>query len=112
MYGKRPKKLLKKININKEIKIMILEKEYLIKILNSLNIKLIILVQNNIKRDGINQNWNGKNINIKIILIQFKEIYVEVDGSKIEKIFIIIYYYHNQIQFFFIDFELFLKESL
>jgi len=42
-----------------------------------------------VNRDGINQNWYGKNSKIRGILIQFKDKFMEVDGSKIEKIFII-----------------------
>lgn len=40
-------------------------------------------------RDGINQNWIGNSERTKIILIQFREVIDDVEGSKIEKIFII-----------------------
>lgn len=41
-------------------------------------------------RDGINQNWIGKKIRAIVILNQLSEVIIDVDGSKIEKIFIII----------------------
>jgi len=51
--------------------------------------KLIILNHRIVIRDGISQNWYGRNIRIKSILNQFNDKFIEVDGSKIEKIFII-----------------------
>lgn len=72
------------------MKIIRLEKEYLIRILNSLKIYLMIVVHIIVIRDGINQNWIGNSNNIRVILNQFRENNIEVDGSKIEKIFIII----------------------
>jgi len=39
-------------------------------------------------RDGISQNWYGRNNKIKNILIQFSEKFIEVDESKIKEIFI------------------------
>ena len=50
-------KLLIRIKINREIKIIILEYEYEIKILNSLKTKLKIINHIIINREGINQNW-------------------------------------------------------
>lgn len=44
-----------------------------------------------IERDGCNQNWKGMRIKISIILNQFHENSEEVEGSKIEKIFAIIF---------------------
>lgn len=41
-------------------------------------------------RDGINQNWWGINIRIKKILIQLRDKFLDVEGSKIKKRFIII----------------------
>lgn len=41
-------------------------------------------------REGINQNWIGNIIKIKVILNQLREIIIDVVGSKIEKMFIII----------------------
>jgi len=82
---------LKKINIINLINIIILEGEKLIKILNSLFIYLINIILLIINREGINQNWNGsKNKKINI-LIQLKDIEKEVEGSKIENRFVIMF---------------------
>ena len=42
-------------------------------------------------RDGINQNWYGKRANKIIILSQLRDRFIEVEGSKMEKIFIIMF---------------------
>lgn len=51
----------------------------------------MIIVQQIVKRDGISQNCLGSSKKIILTLIQFKEVISEVDGSKIEKIFLIIF---------------------
>lgn len=67
------------------------DSEYLRMTLNSLIRNLKIIFHIIINRDGISQNWNGKIKIIKIILNQLRERFVLVDGSKIEKRFIIIF---------------------
>lgn len=42
-------------------------------------------------RDGINQNWKGKIIKIRNILSQLSDKYIDEEGSKIEKRFVIIF---------------------
>jgi len=82
---------LKKISIINLINIIILEEEKLIKILNSLFIYLINIILLITNREGINQNWNGsKNKKINI-LIQLRDIEKEVEGSKIENRFVIMF---------------------
>lgn len=51
--------------------------------------------QEKVRRDGISQNLRGKNKNNKNNLSQFREKFIEVDGSKIEKIFIIIFNFNR-----------------
>lgn len=90
MYGKRPMKLLNRILLKREIKIIRLEKESLIKILNSLKIKFIN--KNHLKehREGVNQYVGGMVKKIIIEFIQLREMVWLVDGSKILKIFLLI----------------------
>jgi len=52
-------------------------------------VKLIRLNHRRIFREGINQNWYGRKVIMSNILNQFNDKFIEVDGSKIEKIFII-----------------------
>lgn len=94
IYGNNPKKLLNKINLNKEINIKVvpLKLEIPNSVLNSLWRIINILFQNKKIREGINQNSKGKKRIPKIVLIQFKDKFkIFVDGSKIENKFIIIF---------------------
>lgn len=50
-----------------------------------------MIFHNIINREGINQYWNGKIIIINIILSQFIENFILVEGSKIENKFVIIF---------------------
>lgn len=90
IYGNKPNTLLIRINKNKLIKIIKFDIEYLRIILNSLIRNLKIIFHNIINRDGINQYWKGKIKIINLILSQFIENFILVEGSKIENKFIII----------------------
>lgn len=91
MYGNNPKILFVKIKKKSLIKIIKFDIEYLVITLNSLIKNLKIICHIIMNREGINQNWNGKIKIIKLILSQFKENFILVDGSKIENRFIIIF---------------------
>jgi len=91
IYGNNPKKLLNKIIMNNDINIIMLDFEYFNKILNSLSKKLNIIFHTISIRDVIIHKGSGINVNIIDILIQFKDRSLEVHGSKILKIFIIIF---------------------
>lgn len=94
IYGNNPKKLLKKINENKEINIKVVPLYLLIpkRILNSLWRVKKIFCQNKLFREGISQYVKGKNKIPNKVLTQFKDKEkVFVEGSKIEKRFIIIF---------------------
>lgn len=93
IYGKSPKKLLKKININNVININ--DGDLIFLILNNIKISLLRLLNNfNIIiliRLGISHKKFGIIIIIKILAIQFKfKLKIIVDGSKILNKFIII----------------------
>lgn len=94
IYGNKPKKLLNKIKVNKEINIKVvpLNLEIPNKVLNSAcNVKKI-LFQNIKIREGKNQNIIGKNKIPKRVLNQFNDkLKILVEGSKIENRFIIIF---------------------
>ena len=86
--------MLKKINEKREINIKVVPLNLLIpkSVLNSLCRVKKIFCQKMIFREGISQNIRGKNKIPKVVLNQLKEkdkIFVE--GSKIEKRFIIIF---------------------
>lgn len=66
-------------------------KEGPVMILNSLYKKLITYIHKIIGREGINQNCIGNKIKTNKILNQLREEVIDVDGSKIEKIFIIMF---------------------
>lgn len=93
MYGNNPRKLLNIIIENKEIKIKVAPKIELfpIKVLNSLCNVIIILIQVNEYRLGINQNEIGIIRIPKIVLSQFKDKLKEVEGSNVENKFAIIF---------------------
>jgi len=98
IYGNKPRKLLKRIKLNREINIKVepLNLEIPIRVLNSRWRVVKILFQKIDIRDGINQNINGKNKIPIIVLIQFKERFkIFVEGSKIENRFIIIFNLKN-----------------
>lgn len=83
--------LLIRINRNRLIKIIRFGIEYLRIILNSLIKNLKIMFHDMVNREGINQYWNGKIRIISLILSQFIESLILVEGSKIENKFIIIF---------------------
>lgn len=91
IYGNSPKILLMRIKMKSLIKIIRFVIEYLRIILNSVIKNLKIIIQNIMNREGINQNWNGKIKIIKIILNQFIDSFILVEGSKIENRFVIIF---------------------
>ena len=94
IYGNNPKKLLNKINENREINIKVVPLNLLIpiNILNSLWRVKKILFQKRFKREGRNQKIMGKNKIPKIELNQLRDkLKMLVDGSKIENKFIIIF---------------------
>lgn len=84
MYGKSPVKLLIKININKDIRIIL---KYLLEftiILNSLWRLYSIELINILVTDDFSQNLFNKSDENKINAIQFIEIFPEVEGSNEE----------------------------
>lgn len=83
--------MLVRINRKSLINIIIFRAEYLRIALNSLIKDLNIIFQNIMNRDGINQYWNGKIKIINLILIQFIDNFILVEGSKIENKFVIIF---------------------
>lgn len=92
IYGNSPKKLLNKINLNKEINIRVDPLiEGPIKVLNSLWRALIILIHRILIREGINQNDDGMTSIPIMVLSQFKDIFQLVEGSKEENKFAIIF---------------------
>lgn len=91
IYGNKPIILLTRINRKSLIKIIKFSAEYLRIILNSLIKNLNIIFQSIMNREGINQNWNGKMKIIIIILSQFIDSFILVEGSKIENRFIIMF---------------------
>lgn len=92
IYGNNPKKLLIKINENKEININVLPLIFeLTKILNSLWRVEEIKIHNILNRDGIIQYIGVKNIKINKALNQFKLKEKILDGSKDENKFAIIF---------------------
>lgn len=92
MWGYRPMKLFNKIIKNNEINIIKFEKEKLIKILNSLNRNLVIMCGIIENRDDWVQIGTGKIIISIIDLIQLGiNIQWDVEGSKMLKMFIIIF---------------------
>jgi hypothetical protein len=94
IYGKRPRKLLNRIKVKREMNINVVPLNLWIpiSILNSLWRVIKILFQKRVKREGRNQNIIGKKRIPKIELIQFKErLKILVEGSKIENKFIIIF---------------------
>lgn len=91
IYGNNPIILLIKIKKKSLIKIIKFIAEYLRIILNSLIKNLKIIFHIIINREGINQNWNGKIKIINLILNQFNDNFILVEGSKIENKFIIIF---------------------
>lgn len=96
MYGKRPRKLLNKINENKEINIKDLPKFFFLgkSVLNS----LCNLFNNKFHRTnlrlGISQNESGKTVKPSMVLIQFNDkLKILHVGSNDEKRFVIIFSY-------------------
>jgi hypothetical protein len=101
IYGNNPKKLLNKIKVNKEIKII--EFPFLcgfIKILNSKWRLFKILFHKKKNREGRSQNLRGINKRPKKVLNQFKGIHRVVIGSKTENRFVIIFNLKNVIYLF------------
>lgn len=94
IYGNSPKKLLNKINENKEIKIKALP-GFLFgpkRVLNSLNNKNRLLFHKKLLREGINQKEQGIRFKPINVLSQFKErLKIEVEGSNTENRFVIIF---------------------
>jgi len=94
IYGNNPRKLLNKIILNKLIKIKVLPLNPLFpnNVLNSLCKVLIIKFHKYINREGINQKDIGITKNPIKVLNQFNENEkIEVEGSKTENKFIIIF---------------------
>lgn len=94
IYGNNPRKLLNKIILNKLIKIKVLPLNPLFpnNVLNSLCKVLIIKFHKYINREGINQKDIGIIKNPIKVLNQFNENEkIEVEGSKTENKFIIIF---------------------
>lgn len=62
----------------------------------------MILIHIKLIREGMNQNIAGKNISPNIVLNQFKERFILVDGSKVENRFVIIFnlFYLILVKFF------------
>lgn len=91
MYGKRDRKLLKKMKINKEINMNVVLLFLLIRSDISWCNFIVILFISVSLREGKNQNFTGKNKIPIIALIQFKDKFIILEwGSKIEnKLFII-----------------------
>lgn len=82
------------MNENSEIKIKVLPLWLKVpnKVLNSVCKVLIILIQININRDGINQKEIGIISNPKNVLIQFNDkLKILVDGSNVENKLVIIF---------------------
>lgn len=52
-------------------------------------------------REGISQNWIGNKVKTRVILNQLSDVIIDVEGSKIEKIFIIIFSFNVLIYKFF-----------
>jgi hypothetical protein len=98
IYGNKPKKLLYKINLNKEIKIKVLPLWPVepSKVLNSLCRVNKILFQIMWYRDGINQKEQGINNNPKNVLNQFNDkLKIVVEGSNTENKLVIIFNLRN-----------------
>jgi hypothetical protein len=94
IYGNKPKKLLKRMNVNSEININVVPLYLWIpnRVLNSLCRVIKILFQKIFNREGKNQNIIGKNRIPKKELNQFRDkLKIFVEGSKIENRFIIIF---------------------
>lgn len=94
MYGNNPKKLLNKIKIKRAIKMILFPKFFFIpsNVLNSWNSFIIIILNKKVYRLGRSQNLIGNNNNPKKVLIQFNERFIiDVEGSKIENKFVIIF---------------------
>lgn len=92
MYGNNPIILLIKINKNNEINKRHIPFEFNPKIiLNSLFNFIIIIFIKILNRLGNIQNVKGIMIKHVILLIQFKEKSIEVDGSNAEKRLVIIF---------------------
>lgn len=92
IYGYSPIKLFNKIVKNIEINMSRFEKENLISILNSLNRNLVVVSGIIENRDGLIQIGNGIIvININDLTQLGVSIQLEVEGSKMLKIFIIIF---------------------
>lgn len=92
MYGNNPRKLLYRISLNKEMKII--EDPLILgprSVLNSLCKVIEILFHNVLRRDGINQNDEGI-INRPIsVLVQLNDVLQLVEGSNDENRLAIIF---------------------
>lgn len=93
MYGNKLRKLLNRMNENREMKINVLPFILLIfkRILNSLCSVDVILIHIRLIRDGINQNILGRNMSPRRLLVQFRDKLVLVAGSNVENKFVIIF---------------------
>jgi len=93
MYGNNLRKLLNKMNENREMKISVLPFILLIfnRILNSLCNVDVTLIHIRLIRDGINQNILGRNKSPRSLLVQFSDKFVLVAGSNVENKFVIIF---------------------
>lgn len=93
IYGNKPRKLLNKIKVNKDTKIidLPLNSGVLIKFLNSICRVETILIHTILIREGTSQNIGGIIIIPKKVLNQFIEKLKFVVGSKVENRFVIIF---------------------